>query len=108
MMHAAVCTLLSDCGSISASELLCCPLAILGRDAAQNMNKIIALYALVVNAVATHCDGRQVRRAAQNLAAFPGDVGRSLAVHRATLLQGPLEKFGRPGCALGGEYHPGT
>ena len=34
----------------------------------------------------------------------PGDVGRSLAVHRATLPQEPLEEIERPGCALGGEY----
>ena len=46
--NATVSTLPSDCGSISSSKLLCYSVAILGREAAQNMDNIIALYALVI------------------------------------------------------------
>ena len=43
----------------------------------------------------------------RHIAAFPDDADRSLAAHRATLLQEPLEEIERPGCVLGGEYYPG-
>ena len=82
-------------------------MAILGREAAQNIGNINDCGMRARHQVAAaHCDGRQVRRATlqEPLAASPGDVDRSLTAHRATLLQESLKEIERPGCALGGEY----
>ena len=103
--NAAVFTLPPDCGTISGSELLCCPVAILGHEL--YMDNTIAVYALVIKQlwrIAT--DGKFAERL-KDLAVFPDDADRPLAAHRVALLLEPLEELERSGCAPGREYHLG-
>ena len=96
MDDATASTLLSNCGSISGSKLFCCPMAILGRGAAQNIVNVITLYTLFVKqlrCIAT--DGNFAERF-KDLAACPGDVDWPLAAHRATLLQESLAESSAP------------
>ena len=80
-------------------------MAILGREVAQNMENINDCAVRACHqAAATHYDGRQFTERLKDLAASPADVDRSLAAHRATLLQESLSEIERPGCLLDGEY----
>ena len=67
---------------------------------------MIALYALVTKQLRRiTTDGKFAERL-KDLAASPGDADRSLAAHRAPLLQEPLAEIEHPDCALDGEYLP--
>ena len=62
-------TLLSDCGSITGSKLVCCPVAIPGCEVAQNMNNVIALYALAIKQLRRIATGRKFTERFKDLAA---------------------------------------
>ena len=81
--------------------------AILGREAAQNIDNIIALDALVIKQlrrIAT--DGKFAERL-KDLAASPDDANLSLAAPRVILLYESVREIERPRSAPGGEYYPG-
>ena len=107
MDDATVSTLLSDCGSTSGSKLLCCLVAILGREAAQNTDNIIALCALVTKQLQRIATDSKSAERLKDPTAFPDDADRSLTAPRATLLEESLSEIVRSSCALGGEYYPG-
>ena len=64
-------------------RVLCCSVAIPGRGTAQNIDNAMAQYALVIKQLRRYAtDGTFAERLK-----IPGDVDRSLAAHRTTLLQ---------------------
>ena len=84
----AVPTILSDGGSTSGSSFFY-PVAILGREVAQNMDNIIAIYTPVIKQLKRIAMEGKFAERLKDLAAFPDIVDRSLSAHRATLMQEP-------------------
>ena len=71
-------TLLSRCGSIIRSKYLCCSVAILGREAAQNICNTMGLYALVAKQLRRIATGDKLAKRLKDIAASPDDADRSL------------------------------
>ena len=80
--------------------------AILGRDAAHNMDGAIAMYAPIIQRMRRITTGGKFAERFKDFAAFPDDADLPLASHRATLRQEPFDEIERSGCALGGKYYP--
>ena len=64
---------------------------------------MIALYALATKQLWRIATDSKFADRLKDLAVSPGVVDRSLAAHRAALLQEFLAEIERPGCALDGE-----
>ena len=78
-------------------------MATLGRGAAQNINNVMARCVLVIKQRRRYATGGKFTERLKPRGVM-GNVDRSLAAHRAVLLQESLEDIERPSCALGDEY----